>query len=191
MPTHPKQQHGIQHRSVHLWCRFSFQRAPTAGPELTNLGIVRAPCGHAGEKGTNRIGASRLQQLGKILEVPAAYFFEGAPGGREPAGSGEGVTANNFLEFLGTRDGQSLVGSFSRIADARLRRSTRNRGRKLLQLEAEHLRYVTVANFWMKAPCPPWVFWPGSAQRRVCFAGGRRATWGCCAGANGMGRLVH
>jgi transcriptional regulator with XRE-family HTH domain len=28
------------------------------------------------EKGVNRIGASRLQQIGKILEVPAAYFFE-------------------------------------------------------------------------------------------------------------------
>jgi transcriptional regulator with XRE-family HTH domain len=75
------------------------------------------------EKGTNRIGASRLQQIGKILEVPVAYFFEGAPGGWEPAGPGTERTANTFLEFLGTRDGQSLVGSFSRIADARLRRS--------------------------------------------------------------------
>lgn len=75
------------------------------------------------EKGMNRIGASRLQQIGRILEVPASYFFEGAPGGWEPAGSGEGVTANTFLEFLGTRDGQSLVGSFSRIADVRLRRT--------------------------------------------------------------------
>jgi transcriptional regulator with XRE-family HTH domain len=26
------------------------------------------------EKGMNRIGASRLQQIGKILEVPVAYF---------------------------------------------------------------------------------------------------------------------
>jgi transcriptional regulator with XRE-family HTH domain len=75
------------------------------------------------EKGTNRIGASRLQQIGKILQVPVAYFFEGAPGGWEPAGPGTERTANTFLEFLGTRDGQSLVGSFSRIADARLRRS--------------------------------------------------------------------
>jgi transcriptional regulator with XRE-family HTH domain len=75
------------------------------------------------EKGMNRIGASRLQQIGKILEVPVGYFFEGAPGGWEPAGPGSQRTANTFLEFLGTRDGQSLVGSFSRIADAKLRRS--------------------------------------------------------------------
>jgi transcriptional regulator with XRE-family HTH domain len=31
------------------------------------------------EKGENRIGASRLQQLCRILEVPVAFFFEGAP----------------------------------------------------------------------------------------------------------------
>ena len=73
------------------------------------------------EKGMNRIGASRLQQIGRVLEVPASYFFEGAPGGWE-TGEG-GRAANTFLELLGTRDGQSLVLSFSKIVDAKLRRS--------------------------------------------------------------------
>jgi hypothetical protein len=71
----------------------------------------------------NRIGASRLQQIGKILEVPVAYFFEGAPGGWEPAGAEGDRTASSFLEFLGTRDGQSLIASFSIIPDVQLRRS--------------------------------------------------------------------
>ena len=31
------------------------------------------------EKGTNRIGASRLQQIAHFLQVPVAFFFEGAP----------------------------------------------------------------------------------------------------------------
>ena len=31
------------------------------------------------EKGTNRIGASRLQQISIILQVPVSFFFEGAP----------------------------------------------------------------------------------------------------------------
>src|SRR6201999_1999097 len=31
------------------------------------------------EKGTNRIGSSRLQQIADILQVPVAFFFEGAP----------------------------------------------------------------------------------------------------------------
>jgi transcriptional regulator with XRE-family HTH domain len=31
------------------------------------------------EKGMNRIGASRLQQISHILQVPVPFFFEGAP----------------------------------------------------------------------------------------------------------------
>jgi DNA-binding XRE family transcriptional regulator len=31
------------------------------------------------ENGINRIGASRLQQISHILQVPVAFFFEGAP----------------------------------------------------------------------------------------------------------------
>jgi transcriptional regulator with XRE-family HTH domain len=73
------------------------------------------------EKGTNRIGASRLQQIGKILEVPVAFFFEGAPGGWEGAAGDR--TTNAFLDFLGTRDGQALIMSFAKIQDVTLRRS--------------------------------------------------------------------
>src|ERR1044072_1365423 len=31
------------------------------------------------EKGANRIGASRLQQIARILQVPVSFFFDGAP----------------------------------------------------------------------------------------------------------------
>src|SRR5436853_7717475 len=31
------------------------------------------------EKGTNRIGASRLQHICRILQVPVSFFFDGAP----------------------------------------------------------------------------------------------------------------
>src|SRR6184192_4062663 len=31
------------------------------------------------ETGTNRLGASRLQHISHILQVPVAFFFEGAP----------------------------------------------------------------------------------------------------------------
>src|SRR6202051_4413622 len=40
------------------------------------------------EKGTNRIGASRLQQMSQILQVPVSFFCEGAPG---PPGPPDGV----------------------------------------------------------------------------------------------------
>src|SRR4051794_24552545 len=72
------------------------------------------------EKGINRIGASRLQQIGRILEVPAAYFFEDAPEGRQ---ADETWTTNRLLEFLGTHDGRALIVSFAKIRNVRLRRS--------------------------------------------------------------------
>src|SRR6202521_1171939 len=31
------------------------------------------------EKGANRIGASRLQQIAHILQVPVSFFFDGLP----------------------------------------------------------------------------------------------------------------
>jgi transcriptional regulator with XRE-family HTH domain len=73
------------------------------------------------EKGTNRIGASRIQQIGKALQVPASFFFDGAPGGWE--GQSSGQTSPALLEFLGTREGQILTDSFVRITDAEIRRS--------------------------------------------------------------------
>jgi transcriptional regulator with XRE-family HTH domain len=73
------------------------------------------------EKGTNRIGASRIQQIGKVLEVPASFFFDGAPGGWE--GEASSHTSPALLELLGTREGQILVSAFVRISDAEIRRS--------------------------------------------------------------------
>src|SRR6266478_9270897 len=38
------------------------------------------------ENGTNRIGASRLEQISHVLQVPVAFFFEGAPDASAPHG---------------------------------------------------------------------------------------------------------
>jgi transcriptional regulator with XRE-family HTH domain len=78
------------------------------------------------EKGTNRIGASRLQQISLILQVPVAFFFEGAPvvaGEFEPvAGMQEAPSPAYVSDFLATSDGLSLTKAFMRIKDAKLRR---------------------------------------------------------------------
>jgi transcriptional regulator with XRE-family HTH domain len=42
------------------------------------------------ENGTNRIGASRLEQISRILQVPVAFFFEGAPEASVPRRPMEG-----------------------------------------------------------------------------------------------------
>ena len=77
------------------------------------------------EKGTNRISASRLQQLCQILQVPVAFFFEGAPralGLPEPTEAGAESPAY-VSDFLATSDGMALVKAFRRIRDAKLRRA--------------------------------------------------------------------
>jgi len=76
------------------------------------------------EKGTNRIGASRLQQISNILQVPVAFFFEGAPdpiGGRAP-GIKDAPSPTYVADFLATSDGLALTKAFMRIADPKLRR---------------------------------------------------------------------
>src|ERR1700756_5241183 len=77
------------------------------------------------EKGTNRIGASRLQQISNILQVPVSFFFEGAPdlpGETRPAGAGDAPSPAYVSDFLATSDGLALTKAFMRIADAKLRR---------------------------------------------------------------------
>ena len=75
------------------------------------------------EKGTNRIGASRLQQISHILQVPVSFFFEGAPiSGSESHGSKEAPSPAYVSDFLATSDGLALTKVFMRIKDAKLRR---------------------------------------------------------------------
>jgi transcriptional regulator with XRE-family HTH domain len=77
------------------------------------------------EKGTNRIGASRLQQISHILQVPVAFFFEGAPniaGSHQTSGVEEAPSPAYVSDFLATSDGLSLTKAFMRIEDAKLRR---------------------------------------------------------------------
>src|SRR6266540_6625386 len=75
------------------------------------------------EKGTNRIGASRLQQLSHILQVPVACFFEGGPNASAPHGSnGSALSMAQIDDFVSDLDGLRLIRAFMRIDNAALRR---------------------------------------------------------------------
>jgi len=77
------------------------------------------------EKGTNRIGASRLQQISHILQVPVSFFFEGAPSVALAAradGMGEAPSPAYVSDFLATSDGLALTKALMRIGDSKLRR---------------------------------------------------------------------
>ena len=73
------------------------------------------------EKGTNRMGASRLQQISHILKIPVPFFFEGAPQGQSK-GNGEAPSPAYVSDFLATPDGLALTKAFMRIKEPRLRR---------------------------------------------------------------------
>jgi len=77
------------------------------------------------EKGTNRMGSSRLQQVADILKVPVPFFFEGATGQPIKASS-KAPTSTYVSEFLATSDGLSLIRAFTRIKKAKLRRTIVN-----------------------------------------------------------------
>jgi len=76
------------------------------------------------EKGTNRISASRLQQISLILDVPVSFFFEDAS---EPSGQAiakaETPSPTPVADFLATADGQALLQAYMRISDKTIRRS--------------------------------------------------------------------
>ncbi len=76
------------------------------------------------EKGANRIGASRLQLLARVLDVPPAFFFEGAPASAAPSpGFNEDPGNAYVVDFLSTSEGLQLNRAFSAIKDAKMRRS--------------------------------------------------------------------
>ncbi|HYM30241.1 MAG TPA: helix-turn-helix transcriptional regulator [Candidatus Cybelea sp.] len=82
------------------------------------------------EKGANRIGASRLYQFARILEVPPSYFFDSMPeelieSGMLPAGAQVvplPAAPPGARDPLTKRETLELVRAYYRINDASVRR---------------------------------------------------------------------
>ena len=76
------------------------------------------------EKGTNRIGASRLQATARVLSVPVAFFFEDAPGQVPVDGEQhfDQSPASSIVAFLSSNEGLRLNQAFLRIVDGTVRR---------------------------------------------------------------------
>ncbi len=82
------------------------------------------------ERGTNRIGASRLYDLSKVLDVPVGFFFEELTDYMAPGEKG-GITAlNEFAEEqaeyefdpMAKRETLELVRAYYRIRDPQVRK---------------------------------------------------------------------
>ena len=68
------------------------------------------------EKGVNRIGASRLQQIANALQVPVTFFFEGSPG--QARVYGKAPSPAFAFEFISTSDGLALARAFTKLPSA-------------------------------------------------------------------------
>jgi transcriptional regulator with XRE-family HTH domain len=77
------------------------------------------------EKGMNRVGASRLQQISNALGVSPFYFFDGAPtvGKKVPAPNEGELAEDVIVSFLGTREGAALVRGFLTIKEKSIRQN--------------------------------------------------------------------
>ena len=87
------------------------------------------------EKGSNRIGASRLQTIAQILEVPIGYFFP-----QEPAavgGMGESSQSDYISDFMMSSEGIELNRAFAQIKDPKLRRKVIDLVRTMASTEAD------------------------------------------------------
>ena len=72
------------------------------------------------EKGANRIGASRLQHIADILQVPISFFFDGAI----DTGEFKAIDPKSLFvsDFLASSEGVALVKAYMKIKDTKLRR---------------------------------------------------------------------
>ena len=76
------------------------------------------------EKGSNRIGSSRLYEFAKILKVPVSYFFEQY----ELTFGDNGVLSDNRASFddkdnVSEKEILTLIKNFSAIKDPNVRKS--------------------------------------------------------------------
>jgi transcriptional regulator with XRE-family HTH domain len=80
------------------------------------------------ERGANRIGASRLYEFSRILDVPVSFFFEDMPDnlktpeGRLAAGMQGPVPDSADPDPMAKRETLELVRAYYRIASARVRK---------------------------------------------------------------------
>lgn len=70
------------------------------------------------ERGTNRMGASRLWEFAQVLQVPVDYFFDGY---KKDEGNAEHASLESTL--LESRETQTLVRAYYEIPDPKLRKT--------------------------------------------------------------------
>ncbi|HEY4077699.1 MAG TPA: helix-turn-helix transcriptional regulator [Rhizomicrobium sp.] len=90
------------------------------------------------EKGVNRIGAGRLFEVARILNVPVDFFYEGVSAqlAGQP-GMGEPESAPPVMEFVSSGEGLQLSLAFMKIKDAKVRKRVLDLVKSLAEEEVQ------------------------------------------------------
>ncbi|WEO75023.1 helix-turn-helix domain-containing protein [Agrobacterium vitis] len=75
------------------------------------------------EKGTNRVGASRLSNIADFLAVPISYFFRDNDENSERSSESMSLPDDEITRFLATSEGQALNKAFAKIKVKIVKRS--------------------------------------------------------------------
>ncbi|HSS12988.1 MAG TPA: helix-turn-helix transcriptional regulator [Rhizomicrobium sp.] len=86
------------------------------------------------EKGVNRIGAGRLFEVARILNVPVDFFYEGVNDGASGANEVDGAPV---MDFVSSGEGLQLSLAFMKIKDAKVRKRVLDLVKSLAEEEAQ------------------------------------------------------
>ena len=86
------------------------------------------------EKGVNRIGAGRLFEVSRILNVPVNFFYEGVS---EVTGQPGELDGAPVMDFVSSGEGMQLSLAFMKIKDAKVRKRVLDLVKSLAEEESQ------------------------------------------------------
>jgi transcriptional regulator with XRE-family HTH domain len=89
------------------------------------------------ERGTNRVGASRLWDISRVLDVPVSFFYDGLDNDFQYAQAAEGDQMPIIYDFINSSDGVALAKAVSKIKNKAVRRQILELARSLADTDDE------------------------------------------------------
>ena len=83
------------------------------------------------ERGSNRVGASRLWRLAQVLDVPVSFFYEGLGENGPTSSFAEGDQTPIVYDFINSPDGVALASAVAKIKNKAVRRQILELARSL------------------------------------------------------------
>ena len=87
------------------------------------------------ERGTNRVGASRLWHISRALDAPVTFFYDGLDNDHEYSQAAENDQTPIVYDFINSSDGVAFAKAVSKIENKAVRRQLLELARSLADSE--------------------------------------------------------